>query len=131
MSKISGNHRIYHNRSRSVSKRTCGQNSNNPKETLTLSEQSDVGKTTLFSTVGAAIGVGAAALLAPAFTLGIALVGATIGGISGAAISKGALEDAGTVKREPFDPYNHDHLSDFDNFSNPENPYSWLYWGDK
>lgn len=82
----------------------------------------------VFGAIGMAVGTAAAAVLFPAVTAGALLIGATIGGVSGAAIGDGALEPHEIIPSKKFDPYSFDDRMNPDFAYHPQNPNNPFFW---
>ena len=99
-----------------------------PSRSVTQSEgKSSVGKTIALTAIGAAVGVGIAALSAP--LAGALILGGGIGAIAGAAIGQGALsESSGSYDPKKSNPYTDPFHPDSP--LNPNNPNNPIYWAD-
>ena len=78
---------------------------------------------------GAAVGLAAATLLFPGAGIMAAVLSTGAGAVSGAALSSdpGAVEMKYS-KRESFDPYNPNHVSDPKCIFEPNNPLNPIFW---
>lgn len=90
-------------------------------------KKSSVVKTIALTALGAAVGVGIAALSAP--VAGALLLGGGVGAIAGAAIGQGALsETSGSYDPKKSNPYTDPFHPDSP--LNPNNPNNPIYWAD-
>ena len=119
---------------RNASSTQSSRNSNHVQDTYVPSSRarsaersSSVVKTVALTAIGAAVGVGLAALSAP--VAGALLLGGGIGAIAGAAIGQGALSDtSGTYDPKKSNPYTDPFHPDSP--LNPMNPNNPIFWED-